>query len=72
MNRLLRGLPLLRCVICGTVALVNVFHPVLHAFEGGVLDAALAQLNQLAYGLGLITVDNAAVSEDEIEWGYRG
>lgn len=49
--RLLRFLPLFRCVVCGTVALLNLFHPLLHGFEGGTLDAIMVQLDMLAASL---------------------
>lgn len=49
--RLLRFLPLFRCVVCGTVALLNLFHPFLHGLEGGAFDAIMVQLDVFAASL---------------------
>lgn len=48
--RLLRHLPLFRCVICGTVALVNILHPFLHGtpLDSGMLDGIMVQMDVLA------------------------
>lgn len=51
--RLLRHLPLLRCAVCGTVALLNIVHPIIHGtpLDGGALDAVMIQLDTLAMSL---------------------
>lgn len=51
--KLLRLFPVFRCMVCGTVALVNLLHPVLHGtpIDGGALDAVLAQLDVFAASL---------------------
>lgn len=51
--RLLKHLPLFRCVICGTVALVNILHPFLHGtpLDSGMLDSMLVQLDVMAASL---------------------
>lgn len=55
MTRLLRHLPLFRCVVCGTVGLLNLLHPVLHSVDGGVIDGVLVHLDMLAASL--LTID---------------
>jgi hypothetical protein len=53
MMRLLRLFPFFRCAICGTVALINVLHPVIHGtpLDSGALDAVMAQLDMMAMSL---------------------
>jgi hypothetical protein len=53
MKHLIRHFSLFRCVVCGTVALLNLFHPLIHGtpLDGGLLDSFMMQLDLLAASL---------------------
>lgn len=57
MRRLLTHISFFRCAICGTVALLNLFHPLFHSFDGGTFDAVMVQLDMLAASLAPMKVD---------------
>lgn len=57
MRRHLQHVCLLRPVAMGVVALLHLTHPLFHAFEGGMVDVLLIQLDYWAMSMAMTPSD---------------